>query len=672
MWARLVLPGLILLSWPAVLPVHGQVQGSGPEWNEPRVLELVRRARTVRREPVTDTALESYQADARGYVYFFLDRADREERTLVKADQVALEVYWKAPDHTRQRIVGLRDEKVLPTDIHYHLDHLTVVQDDFGDWITMGDGDEVSRVLHPVGPGAQGIYDFRLADSLTLRYGGEGEEVRVYEVAVRPKAPDMPGVVGSIFLDRDRAAIVRMGFTFTRASYVDPYLDYIRVSLDNALWLGRYWLPYRQEVELRRELPLLDFMAGSVIRGRFEIRNYEFNAVHDRVLALRPIAAVPEPERRAFPFERGLYDDLAEEGLAPAPELEDIREQARRLVREGALSGLRPLRLHLPSVSDGLRYNRAEGLFAGGGVALAPAPDVALRLAAGWAVAREAATASATLTDRRGPVVPEIALYWDGLRDLGPVPGAAPTLNSLATATFGEDWLDPWHARGVRLTLRGARPESAPEVTLLWEDHRAAINRIGGDVRPVRPVQEGILGAAAVRLPLPLPLGATGAGTARLGRMGEETFATLGFEGSWSLERPDRPWTLQVEGRGGLTTDGAPVQERFHLGGRRTLGGHDYRSLTGRAFWLLRGVLTRPLAPPWLGLRAVAAAGGTHRGTGTLPAGWPQQETGVRGSLGLGLALGWDVLHLDLLHGLGPGGGWEVVFSVRPGFHPWL
>ena len=46
-------------------------------------------------------------------------------------------------------------------------------------------------------------------------------------------------------------------FTFTPASYVDPYLDYIRVSLDNALWLGRHWLPRRQETEIRRERSLL-------------------------------------------------------------------------------------------------------------------------------------------------------------------------------------------------------------------------------------------------------------------------------------------------------------------------------------------------------------------------------------------------------------------------------
>ncbi|NIU32194.1 MAG: hypothetical protein GWN82_16220, partial [Gemmatimonadetes bacterium] len=105
----------------------------------------------------------SYRARALGNVYFFIDRADSAQQVLVKGDQIALDLYWRAPDQTRQWIVGRRDEKVLPTGIRYHLDHLTVVQDDFGDHIRLGDGDEVERVVHPVGPGAEEIYDFLLA-----------------------------------------------------------------------------------------------------------------------------------------------------------------------------------------------------------------------------------------------------------------------------------------------------------------------------------------------------------------------------------------------------------------------------------------------------------------------------------------------------------------------------
>ena len=214
------------------------------------------RAREVRRNARGDSALVSYRADARGYVYFYLNRADTGENTLVKTDQVALEVYWKAPDSTKQRIIGLRDEKRLPTNIRYHLDHLTVVQDEFQDLIRLGDGDEVSAVTHPAAS------ELRCASTTSAwaipspsQFQGEREPVRVYEVEVRPKDFTRPGMIGSVFVDRRNGAIVRMSFTFTSASYVDDYLDYIRISLDNSLWDGRYWLPYEQNVEIRREVP---------------------------------------------------------------------------------------------------------------------------------------------------------------------------------------------------------------------------------------------------------------------------------------------------------------------------------------------------------------------------------------------------------------------------------
>ena len=81
---------------------------STPQWNTARVLELLGRARELRESAKVDSAFQTYQARARGYVYFFFERPDTEDRTLVKADQVALDVYWRAPSQTRQRIQGIK------------------------------------------------------------------------------------------------------------------------------------------------------------------------------------------------------------------------------------------------------------------------------------------------------------------------------------------------------------------------------------------------------------------------------------------------------------------------------------------------------------------------------------------------------------------------------------
>ena len=81
----------------------------------------------------------------------------------MKADELALEVYWRAPNLSKQRIVGRRDTLLLPTDIDYHRDHLGIVQNNFPDFIRLGEGDEVRDVPHPLSPAGLHEYDFAIA-----------------------------------------------------------------------------------------------------------------------------------------------------------------------------------------------------------------------------------------------------------------------------------------------------------------------------------------------------------------------------------------------------------------------------------------------------------------------------------------------------------------------------
>src|SRR5688572_4750823 len=91
-------------------------------WNSERAHDLIVRARDRRELPRGDSTLRNYQAKAKGFVYFYLDRREENERTLVKVDQVALDLYWKRPNLTKQIIVGLRDVSRLPNRMYYHLD----------------------------------------------------------------------------------------------------------------------------------------------------------------------------------------------------------------------------------------------------------------------------------------------------------------------------------------------------------------------------------------------------------------------------------------------------------------------------------------------------------------------------------------------------------------------
>jgi hypothetical protein len=194
---------------------------------------------------------------------------------LVTADQLELEVYWKAPRLSKQRIAGWRDRAYLPSDNAYHRDHLGIIQNNFGPLIRLGDGDEVRDVPHPVSPAGLGLYDFRLGDTVTITL--PSGPVRVAALHVRPKAFDRPRIVGILHVDVAGADLVRMSFNFTPVSYLDARLEDVSVVLDNALMEGRFWLPYRQEIEIRRRFTWLDLPARGIIRGRWEIDGYVFN-----------------------------------------------------------------------------------------------------------------------------------------------------------------------------------------------------------------------------------------------------------------------------------------------------------------------------------------------------------------------------------------------------------
>ncbi len=648
-----------------------------PLWNGSRVLELLERG-TATRQAAALGGLGAYTADARGYVYYFLDRQDTEERNLVKTDQLVVRLFWKAPHFTKQHILGRRDERRMPTSIRYHVDHLTVVQENFGDMIRVGNGDEVASVLHPLAPGATDWYEFLLADSVTVAFADGIEPVRVYEVQVRPRDPGHPGFVGTVFLDRESAAIVRMNFTFTPASYIDPQLDYIRVSLDNALWDRRYWLPYRQSVEIRREFSYLDLAVGSTIRGRWEIGEYDFDADFPEVFFLGPRIMRPNDEAlRAFPFERDLYAQIDEEGLDPTSELIDIQAEAARLVRGRYLSGLRRLRFALLPVSETVRYNRAEGWVTQAGVSVRAADRLYLGALVGYSYAqgRPVGRLSAVLEDPdpAGAGALGIDLFLREPRDIGPVPGSSPIMNTLSSLLRQSDWTDPYFATGMR--AQGARslgPVSA-RVEVRYERHLNAHVAVGEEPvdtgwRPIRVISEGDLAAVRLSASAGNPNRLFGEAGATWGSFAGATYqeTTLHFAAArrWLQHGVELRSTLDAA----TVSVGAPLQSLYLLGGRETLPGYDYRSLVGDAFWLFRVEGSRELLGPWLRIRGVGAVGRTRLSSARVPESWDARPPRIsRFSAGLGLALGWDLLQMDLVRGLN-GGAWEVVLDLNRRF----
>lgn len=687
-----LLPWLLLLV-PAAL--GAQTPDSLGGWDTPQVMALVREAQARRAETAVDTGLTSYQADARGYVYFFLERGRgaEAERTLVKTDQVALEVFWKAPGLTKQRIVGWRDEKTLPTNINYHKDHLTVVQDNFGDRIRLGDGDEVQDVLHPVAPDAEAFYHYRLSDSLTITLPGVAEPVRVFEIRVRPRDLSQPAFLGSIYVDRARGSLVRMDFTFTPSSYRDRYLDYINVSLDNGLWKGRFWLPNRQRVEIRRALPELDFPAGGVIRGTMRVGGYRFNEPFpDGLFAGPRVVAVGPAERERFPFREGIHEEVREEGISPDVDLEAIRREATALARRRVLSGIPANRLNIPRTSEALRYNRAEGLFLGLGYAVRPSENLSLGVRGGWAFGAEHPVLSASATADAGATRWTGSAYLNVPHNVGGVgPAASGLVNSFTALLAGNDYTDLYYGRGAAAEVRHPLgPRRTLGAELRAEEQRSAGRdsdfSLFGDFRPVHPIDDGTALRAHLEAEQEIPAEA-GAGwgmqiTADAGTLhaDADSLGTLNWVRPQGEIRRVRRWRsrdteLDARLSGGFAAGTLPRQELFLLGGRGTLPGFAFRSFGGDRYLLGRAVLSAALSPPMLRGRLLGALGTSGVGEPSDGAAerWGIRGSGTpRGSVGVGVGIFYDILRLDLAHGIGPGARWELIVDTRRAFWGFL
>src|SRR3954463_11562726 len=247
------------------------------QWNDARSRALVEQATARRAQQLADTGLRDFKAVAHGYVTFLAQVGEgmAEPPKVVKADELVNEIFWKAPNLSKQRIVGRRDTLLLPTDINYHRDHLGIVQNNFPAIIRLGEGDEVRDVPHPLSAQGLAAYAFAITDSLPLNL--PGRTIVLYEVKVRPRDDRQPRIIGAVYIDRDDAQVVRTAFNFTRAAFLDNALEDLFVVIENGLIGTRFWLPRKQEIEIRRGGTWLDYPIRGIIRGRWEISDYQVN-----------------------------------------------------------------------------------------------------------------------------------------------------------------------------------------------------------------------------------------------------------------------------------------------------------------------------------------------------------------------------------------------------------
>ncbi|MEP6618963.1 MAG: hypothetical protein ABJE47_06605 [bacterium] len=424
------------------------------DWNDARSRALVERATARRVQQLADTGLKDYKATAHGYVTFLAQVGEglAEPPKVVKADELVNEVYWLAPSLSKQRILGRRDTLLLPTDIAYHRDHLGIIQNNFPAIIRLGDGDEVVDVPHPLSSVGLGTYDFAITDSLSFTL--PGRTINAYEVKVRPKNDRQPRIVGALYIDRDDAQVVRMAFNFTRAAFRDDALEDLFVVVENSLVNGRFWLPHRQELEIRRGGTWLDYPIRGVIRGRWEIGDYNVNTgLTPDFFAGPEIVLAPKTASDTFHFGGRILDSLPPDVRAVSDaDIRHVREEARSLVRAQALRRPQRAMLAASGISDFVRFNRAEGFAVGAGIASRFGGGFGTQVKARYGVDDRTVKGSVGL-DWQSPSWGLRAFGTRDFRDAGDVQERSRAINSIAAQEFGSDATDPYAVQGVGLGL---------------------------------------------------------------------------------------------------------------------------------------------------------------------------------------------------------------------------
>jgi hypothetical protein len=679
-WA--VAAGTVLAAGVAPRPVRAQ------QWNDSTTRALVERAVERREQQLADTGLVDYRAEAHGYLTFLaqVGQGYTELPRILKADQLALEVYWKAPNLSKQRILGRRDTLLLPTDIQYHRDHLGIVQNNFPSIIRLGEGDEVRDVPHPLSRQGLHEYQFAIRDSLSMRL--PTGTLQVYQVAVRPRDIAQPRIVGALYIDRATAQVVRMAFNFTRPSYLDAQLDDISVVLENALVQGRFWLPRRQEIEIRRTGTWLDFPVRGIIRGRWEICCYSVNSgLQPGIFAGPEIVQSPRSVLARHHWEGRILDSLPPDARAATEEdVERVKAEARELVQAQALQRASGATLSARRLSDFARVNRVEGLALGAGTQLRFGAGMSASIVGRWGISDHEAKGRASFEVRRA-TGPSVTLFASrDYQEMGDVAESSMLVNSLAAQEMGTDRTDLYDSRAA-----GASVELGRWHGLLWriEGSHQEQDRLRVHATPWKGSYEPTVPAWSIteeRLALGIerPLSMAFWGTELRARSelrwgwfdGRDTSFTTRQQyygrafADIELQRPigdDRLVLRTTLGAVSGTPD-VPAQDYIFLGGPVTAPGYDYHRFAGtfgasqRIEWRTHVPFVSIVLGPYgraPGYATLAPYFHTTYISGSAP--FAERARGWYPSLGVGAYVLFDLVRFDVARGLRDG---RWTFSV--------
>jgi hypothetical protein len=631
----------------------------------PATRALVERA--AARHRVQESEVTDYRARLRFRTSFSLGRRLWARLPVAAAEELDATVHWGAPNDLRVDMHGRRGAtRIQDADIRTVFSRPWFFPRGVGDSVRLFGNDFPERAaLHPLAAGGPAWYRYAIVDSQRV-VRPDGEPIRLYTVEVMPRSSGEALVAGYLMLDAGSAEVVRFTFRFVgtglwdvptegtpedsassrRANRLVSRILQLDADLEYALQDGRYWMPYRQVISGRVQVPFIgDIVVPFEMRTHFD--DYEVNTG-------QPVAfSVPIPPEGMTREERRAWRDSVREDMrearedsttprdmagrwqggsyqvhyAPADSMRAWGEWSDSLVLDPAGAGEEELRdvfadlarlsEDLPGdmvgrptwawgyerLADAFRYNRVQGVALGAGMVFRPdgVPFVRLQGTARYGLA------DGRLNLRGGVIRESPSGRWTlaGYHEVAAVDGGAPVgplANSVNALFTGHDDAEYYRATGASLDhersvgqdtelLLGVTVERQGSVRTEAESFFNDITGGNGLFPPNPPVAEGWAGGARSRLS-----GRAGSATWRLQADGLAVEGSDASAAALVAGRLHGLWRQPIGGARGLTLEGAGgatlgdsiPQALFRVGGTQSVRGQDYGVARGEAFWTVR------------------------------------------------------------------------------------
>lgn len=721
-----------LLQGTPAAPPAALSQDTTSAYLDPTARSLVAGARE-RRQRVERT-IDSYRVTARERVYAGLNAATR-DRTLF-GREMAVRIEWRRGQTGQMRVLGAReaspaasrgielppDLRTEVTDLAFDPDELQLNLFQFG----AGDMDEdeedeagvdaqrdsagitisvnAGPPLDPLRAGSEAHYRFRSGDTTTVRLP-DGSQLRLIQLEIIPRRREFRLLRGTLWIDEQTHGVARSVLSTARPFDLrrDAGEDVPRVvntfgairgevryvTVEYALYQGRYWLPRLAAVDAQANLGVL---AGVPVRFERSYADYEVEAsANPQQAPVSVLAQRDSGEARRCKLEATAAGESCEcengrcqrwqvevpadtaallasadlppplaEGNARLITGEEVESLARVLTPSlGRMGDFAP---ELTTGFTSLRYNRVEALSAGvradvawgpltlGGEARLGVGD--LEPSATLGVTRESLGRRTRLAGYR-----RLATF----DPLGRGLGLGSSLNALV---LGRDEADYFRASGAELTSEPVRAGRWSYTWRLFGEHQHPVSRTTQislarawdetPFREVRPAARADQGGASLALTRNF---GTDRSAARLslGTWVEGQAGTFEFGRGQATARLTVPslgrFALALETAAGTTTGDVPPQGLWYLGGASTVRGYEGALLGGESFWRARGEIATPLPAARLVLFSDAGWVGARDGWDFDP---PLLSAGVGASFLDGL------IRVDLARALRSPTGWRV------------